>query len=73
MQYREIPSKKNSSCEYPYFLLLFSYIKLELARSNGLIVNWYQIKKELFTDAIRKFISSGITGLDESEIAPELL
>ena len=47
-----------------------SYIKLEFARSKNLIVNWYQVKKELFTDVIRKFISNGITGLEKSKIAP---
>ena len=47
--------------------------KLELARSKNLIVNWYQIRKELFTDVIRKFIGAGIPGLEESKIAPDLM
>ena len=55
------------------FCSYLSYIKLELAKSKNLIVNWYQVKKELFTNVIRKFISEGITGLEESKIAPVLI
>ena len=65
--------RKTQAVSTHIFCSYLSYIKLELARSKNLIVNWYQIKKELFTDVIRKFISSGITGLEGSKIAPEFV
>ena len=65
--------RKTQAINTHIFCSYLSYIKLELARSKNLIVNWYQIKKELFTDAIKKFISSGIAGLEGSNIAPELV
>ena len=65
--------RKTQAVSTHIFCSYLSYIKLELARSKNLIVNWYQIKKELFTDVIKKFISSGIDGLEESKIAHELV
>lgn len=65
--------RKTQAVTTHIFCSYLSYIKLELARSKNLIVNCYQVKKELFTDAIRKFISKGITGLEESKIAPVLI
>ena len=65
--------RKTQAVATHIFCSYLSYIKLELARSKNLIVNWYQVKKELFTDVIRKFISDGITGLEESKIGPVLI
>ena len=65
--------RKTRAVSTHIFCSYLSYIKLELARSKNLIVNWYQIRKELFTDVIRKFIGAGIAGLEESKIAPDLV
>lgn len=65
--------RKTQAVATHIFCSYLSYIKLELARSKNLIVNWYQVKKELFTNVIREFISEGITGLEESKIAPVLI
>ena len=65
--------RKTQAVATHIFCSYLSYIKLELARSKNLIVNWYQVKKELFTNVIRKFISEGIMGLEESKIAPVLV
>ena len=65
--------RKTKAVSTHIFCSYLSYIKLELARSKNLIVHWYQIKKELFTDVIKKFISSGIARLEESNITPKLV
>ena len=42
------------------------FVKLECLRVDGVIRNWYRLKKELFVNVVREFIASGYdTGNDE--------
>ena len=54
------------------FCSLISFIKLETARVNNIICNWYQLKKDLFIEIVRDFIGSGIQGIENSGLLPSV-
>jgi len=41
------------------FCAISAFVQLELLRAKQSIKNWYQIKKDLFTNVIKRFISEG--------------
>lgn len=41
------------------FCAINAFVRLELLRAKQFIDNWYQIKRDLFVDVIKKFISQG--------------
>jgi hypothetical protein len=43
------------------FCAINAFVRLELLRAKQFIDNWYQIKRDLFIDVIKKFISQGGT------------
>ena len=48
------------------FCSIIGFIKLELARTNAIISNWYELKKDLYIDIVRDFVRKGIDGVNDS-------
>ena len=41
------------------FCAIYAFVQLELLRAKQSISNWYQIKRDLFVDVMKRFISEG--------------
>jgi hypothetical protein len=41
------------------FCSIIAFVQLELLRTKNRSINWYQIRRDLFVDVIKKFISKG--------------
>ena len=54
------------------FCSLVSFVKLEIARTKKTILNWHQLRKDLFIDVVRKFVSSGGQEIDSSQLLPSV-
>lgn len=50
------------------FCSIVGFIKLELARTNSAISNWYQLKKDLYIDIVRDFVCEGLEGFQRSNL-----
>jgi hypothetical protein len=53
--------RKTEAISTHIFSSIWSFIQLELLRFNSQILNWYQLKRNMFNEVIRSFILNNIS------------
>ena len=53
--------RKTEAISTHIFSSIFGFIQLEVLRFNQKIINWYQVKREMFNEVIRSFILNNIS------------
>jgi hypothetical protein len=52
--------RKTEAIKTHIFASILGFVKLELARFNSEIINWYELKRNMFNEVIRSFIVNNL-------------
>ena len=62
--------RNTTSIKNHIFCSFIGFVKLECLRVDGVIRNWYRLKKELFVNVVREFIASGYDTGNDAKLLP---